>query len=146
MIRPNKEIPLVRVSLPTLFYTYSGRNCLLHTILLGSENEIKLSGTPTHKATCYVYYLLVYGTGHQKMMVGGLFFFKSQFLFFSDIPEFQVGGPVNQQIKNMWPNLQLISLKLTRNFTFRKQNANNKCHAYRNPNQATILFGLRKCC
>jgi hypothetical protein len=32
------------------------------------------------------------------------FFFKSPFLFFSDIPEFQVGGPVNQQIKNMWPN------------------------------------------
>jgi hypothetical protein len=28
---------------------------------------------------------------------------KSQFLFFSDILEFQVGGPVNQQIKNMWP-------------------------------------------
>jgi hypothetical protein len=27
---------------------------------------------------------------------------KSQFLFFSDIPEFQVGGPVNQQIKKMW--------------------------------------------
>jgi hypothetical protein len=23
---------------------------------------------------------------------------KNQFLFFSDIPEFQVGGPVNQQI------------------------------------------------
>jgi hypothetical protein len=36
----------------------------------------------------------------------GLFFlnfWKSQFLFFSDIPEFQVGSPVNQQIKNMWP-------------------------------------------
>jgi hypothetical protein len=32
-------------------------------------------------------------------------FWKSQFLFFSDIPEFQVGGPVNQQIKNMWPNM-----------------------------------------
>jgi hypothetical protein len=32
-------------------------------------------------------------------------FLKSQFLFFSDIPEFQVGGPVNQQIKNMWPNI-----------------------------------------
>jgi hypothetical protein len=28
-------------------------------------------------------------------------FLKSQ--FFSDIPEFQVGGPINQQIKNMWP-------------------------------------------
>jgi hypothetical protein len=33
------------------------------------------------------------------------FFLKSQFLFCSDIPEFQVGDPVNQQIKNMWPNL-----------------------------------------
>jgi hypothetical protein len=30
-------------------------------------------------------------------------FLKSQFLFISDIPVFQVGGPVNQQIKNMWP-------------------------------------------
>jgi hypothetical protein len=26
------------------------------------------------------------------------FFFKSQFLIFSDISEFQVGGPVNQQM------------------------------------------------
>jgi hypothetical protein len=38
----------------------------------------------------------------------GIFFLtffssKCQFKFFSDIPEFQVGGPVNQQIKNMWP-------------------------------------------
>jgi hypothetical protein len=30
-------------------------------------------------------------------------FFKKSFKFFSNIPEFQVGGPVNQQIKNMWP-------------------------------------------
>jgi hypothetical protein len=33
-----------------------------------------------------------------------LFYLKSQFLFFSDIPEFQVDGPENQQIKNMWPS------------------------------------------
>jgi hypothetical protein len=30
-------------------------------------------------------------------------FFEISFKFFSDIPEFQVGGPVNQQLKNMWP-------------------------------------------
>jgi hypothetical protein len=35
------------------------------------------------------------------------FFLKSQFLFFSDIPEFQVGCPVNQQIKNMSPYLSV---------------------------------------
>jgi hypothetical protein len=42
----------------------------------------------------------------EKTNLWWVFFFKflkSQFLFFSDIPEFQVGGPVNQQIKNMWP-------------------------------------------
>jgi hypothetical protein len=36
------------------------------------------------------------------------FFLKSQFLFYSDIPEIQVGGPINQQIKNMWPNVGCI--------------------------------------
>jgi hypothetical protein len=39
----------------------------------------------------------------EKTNRGVFIFLKSQFLFFSDIPEFQVGGPVNQQIKNMWP-------------------------------------------
>jgi hypothetical protein len=39
------------------------------------------------------------------VFLGGEFFLKSQFLFFSDILEFQVGSSVNQQIKNMWPNL-----------------------------------------
>jgi hypothetical protein len=34
------------------------------------------------------------------------FFLKSQFLFFSDIPEFKVGSPVNQQIKKMRPDVR----------------------------------------
>jgi hypothetical protein len=38
----------------------------------------------------------------EKTNPWGIFFFKSIFIF-TDIPEFQVGGPVNQQIKNMWP-------------------------------------------
>jgi hypothetical protein len=57
----------------------------------------------------------------EKTNPGGIFFFKfflkSQFLFFSDIPEFQVSGPVNQQIKNMWPKAEETPFALTKKCT-----------------------------
>jgi hypothetical protein len=58
------------------------------------------------KATCLLFVdLRDRPPENDGRVVGKIFFLKSHFLFFSDIPEFQVGDLVNQQIKNMWPKV-----------------------------------------